>query len=292
MAETLIGTSAAVKKLRRELAKHAAGKKHLLLIGEKGTGKATFARLLHQSGKGGEMQTLHPATINEVKLEGAWTRQFSAATTLLVNGLDEFTFLDQAAILNLVRTLPSKPYRRVIISLQEPAETLRRKKKLVDASKEVFASFDDVEFPNLKERAEDIPHLIEHFVASASRELGKEVRVIDINTMDFLSRRSWSVNIRELKSVVEQAVFTSGDAMIELPRHLVDEYSQLEGMIAKIKDKKSFLFDESLSNLEKTLIERALEIAGFNQSKAAGLLNLSEANLRYRLRKFHIEPAE
>ena len=110
--------------------------------------------------------------------------------------------------------------------------------------------------------------------------------------MDFLSRRSWTDNIRELKSVIEQAVFTSHDGPVELPTYLVDEYSQLDGMIAKIKEKKSFLFDESLSNLEKTLIERALEIAGFNQTKAAELLNLSEANLRYRLRKFHIKSAE
>ncbi len=292
METTLIGNSSAVKKLRKELAKHAAGKKHLVLIGERGTGKSTFTRLLHQEARSGELYMLHPATIKELKIEGAWTGPLAKTTTLLIQGFDEFTYLDQAAILNLIQALPVRPFRRVVITLREPLESLLKKNTIVRAAKEVLKPFDEIGFPNLKERAEDIPHFIEHFVAETSRELGKEVRAIDINAMDFLSRRLWADNIRELKSVIEQSVYMSGESAIELPAHLVDEYSQLEGMIAKLKEKKSFLFDESLSNLEKTLIERTLEIAGFNQSRAAELLNLSEANLRYRLKKFHIKGAQ
>ncbi len=110
--------------------------------------------------------------------------------------------------------------------------------------------------------------------------------------MDFLVRREWKENVRELKSVVERAVFSSSSDYLELPESLIDEYAQLEGIISNIKAKQAFSFDKSLYNLEKRLIERVLDSVGNNQSKTASILKLSEANLRYRLKKFHIPTSQ
>jgi DNA-binding NtrC family response regulator len=98
----------------------------------------------------------------------------------------------------------------------------------------------------------------------------------------------WKQNILELKNVVEKSVLTSEGEDIELPENLVNEYVQLEGMISNITEKKAFSFDKSLSNLEKVLIEKTLATVGYNQEKAAKILNISSPNFRYRLRKFKI----
>ena len=115
-----------------------------------------------------------------------------------------------------------------------------------------------------------------------------QLKAIDVNVLDFLSRREWVGNVGELKSVIESTVLTSREGMIELPESLVNEQVQLDSMIRNIQLKKAFSFDGSLSNLEKTLIQMTLDAVDYNQTRAAEILNLSEANLRYRLRKFHI----
>ncbi len=117
-----------------------------------------------------------------------------------------------------------------------------------------------------------------------------DMKVIDINAMDFLVRRTWNENVRELKTVIEASVLATQEDIIELPQSLIDEPTQLKNMMDRIVGKRAFPFDESLSNLEKTLIERAMAVVNYNQVKAAAILNISEANLRYRLRKFHIRP--
>ena len=130
--------------------------------------------------------------------------------------------------------------------------------------------------------------LVEHFIKAACESMNMELKAIDVNSLDFLVRREWTGNVAELRSVVESTVLTSHDGTLALPESLVNEQLQLESMVKNIRQKRAFPFDSSLSNLEKTLIEKALDVVDYNQTRAAEILNLSEANLRYRLRKFHI----
>lgn len=142
--------------------------------------------------------------------------------------------------------------------------------------------------PPLGDRTEDIPLLVEHFIKNACDTIGARLKAIDTNTLDILMRKDWKGNIAELKSVVEKAVFASNSEVVEISERLVDEATQVKGIVERISENKAFSFDKSLSNLEKTFIERALQVAGGNQTRAAALLNLSEANFRHRLRKYNI----
>jgi len=285
----LIGESRAIKKLQREMQKVSSNKTHVLLQGERGTGKSTVAHHIHRLAKvSGDHLVISPFATSEMNFNEAIKNIPDNVSTVLIQEIEEFTFLHQSQIHKMIIGLPQKPFVRITVTLKKSLNELTREKRLVDGIAKTLKEFEILEIPTLHERSEDIPLLVEYFITNASENLGMAIKAIDINMLDFLVRRTWKENIRELKSVIEQAVFHSQGDEIELPSYLVDENTQLEGMIININKKKSFSFDKSLSNLEKTLIERTLETAGFNQSRAAEMLNLSEANLRYRLKKFHI----
>jgi Nif-specific regulatory protein len=210
-------------------------------------------------------------------------------STILIQEIEGFSFVQQAVINNFIKNLPKKPSTRVIVTAKQPPREWEKGGKTIGGLAERLKAFAAVSVPPLAQPTEDIPLLVRHFIKIACDTIGAGLKPIDGNAVDFLVRREWNENIRELRWVVEKAVFTSIDReVIELPHNLVDEFSQLEGLVVNIKEKRPFAFDKSLANLERTLIESALVSVGYNQSKAAAVLNLSEANLRYRLKKFRI----
>ena len=209
-------------------------------------------------------------------------------STLIIQRIEEFSFLEQTLVNKFILQGKRDQSPRVIVTATKEMERLYKDGKILDTLYETLLKFERAEIPGLNRRTEDIPLLVDFFVKNACRGLAVKPKVLDINTLDFLIRREWKENIRELKYVMEQAATSSQEDVLELPRHIVDEFAQLEGMIVNIREKKSFSFDKSLSNLEKTLIEKALDVVGNNQRKAAAVLDVSESNLRYRLKKFKI----
>jgi DNA-binding NtrC family response regulator len=286
---SLIGQSPAIKRLKKEIFSLAKHQRHIFIKGEVGTGKSTVARLIHTaSGSAGKIITLNPCTTHDLEITEKLRHIDASVSTYLFQEIEEFSFLYQTNIHKFIQHLPKKPFTRVIITAKENPNELQKEGKLIEGLQSTLKSFETISLPRLRERQDDIPKLIEHFIQQACETTGAKLKVIDINALDFLVRREWKGNIKELKAVVEKAVFTSDAEVIELPDYLINEYSQLENILNSIKRKKQFLFDRSLSNLEKVLIERALDAVGYNQTKAAEILNLSEANLRYRLKKFKI----
>ena len=287
--ESLIGESGFIKRMRREIPKLAKLQSHILLKGERGTGKAILAKLIHNmSLSKGSILTITPLAMTEIEIKGLSERLDKEVTRILIQDIEEFSFLSQATISTAIQKLPKKPFVQVIVTTKSSLGELRKQGKILDELVEILQNFETISVPSLNQHMEDIPLLIEHFVKNACEGIGVKLKTIDVNILDFLVRREWQDNIRELKSVVEQAVFMSENKEIELPEYLYDEYALLEGMVKCIKARKAFKFDKSLLNLEKTLLERTLDVAGYNQSKAAEILRLSEANLRYRLKKFKI----
>jgi len=286
----LIGESTFTKKLRKDIQHITNQQKNLLLKGERGAGKTTVAKLIDKlSGKKGNLVTLTPLTLNDIEMKEA-LKISPGISTVIIQEIEEFSFLHQVLIKKAIQSLPKKSTTGFIITTKFNLCEVLKNRKLIQDLHDILNKFKIIEIPSLNQRPEDIPLLVEHFIKNACQSIGARLKAIDINSVDLLVRHQWKDNITELKAIIEQAVFASNTEVIELPDVLVDEKTQLESILDNIDDRKLFSLDKSLSNLERTLIERALEIMGNNQVKAAKLLSVSDANLRYRLRKFKIGP--
>jgi len=281
----LIGKSSFTKKLRRDLPQLA---KHdrLLIIGERGTGKSLLARLVQEFSKT-KLVVLNALGSSEEQIRETLEKSHQNAT-ILIKEIEQFSFLNQGMIAQFLNPATKKQSNRIVVTAKREISDLHNEGQLLESLYASLKRFPKTSMPTLHERAEDIPLLVEHFIRNACESTGGTLKVIDINALDFLVRREWKDNILELKALVEKSVFTSEDETIGLPDYLADEHAQLDGIMSNIKEKVAFAFDKSLSNLEKTLIEKTLEAVGYHQTKAARILNITPQNLRYRLKKFKI----
>lgn len=287
--QILIGESGSISKLRKDLPRIAGRKDHLLIVGERGTGKMTVAGIIQRlASPSGPTLKVSPHGLNDFAfremLEG-----FADQEIVILSEIEDFSFLQQSLIAAALGNLPAKRMVRVIATIKTPLSELAEYSKIHADLTDELKNFSEIKIPPLSARTQDIPMLVDSFIRNACTGTKMNLKTIDINVLDFLTRRTWNNNIVELKSVVEKAVLESRGEQIDLPSELVNESAQLDGILSNIRDKKRFSFDKSLSNLEKTLIERALVLVSFNQSRAADILNLSEANLRYRMKKFRIK---
>ncbi len=285
----LVGISKVIHALRDSVLRLSKKSSHVIITGDRGVGKTTVARLIHEaSGARGALVVINSSVTSDPGLRGIFSNITPNISTLLIQGIEDFSFVHQAGMEKAFLPLQKKPSTRVIITTQCTLNELGREQKLFEDLHVILKSFEVITVPRLSDRTEDIPLLVEHFIKNACDALGTRLKVIATTTLDTMMRKDWRGNIAELKSVTEKAVFASDSEIVELSERLVDEATQVRGIVERISEKKAFPFDKSLSNLEKTLIERTMEVAGHNQSRAAGLLKLSEANFRYRLRKFSI----
>ncbi len=286
--ELLIGESDAIIRLRKDLPKYAARKDNILIEGEPGSGKCTVARMLHGlSSARGDMLEIGPHGADDATL-GAALGKGGGCSTLLIQDVGEYSFLHQSMIASFIRAQASKRGPRVIVTVADAPGELAASNSMLGELATMLGKFIRVAIPPLSKRVNDIPLLAQSFMRNAASVTGHGPKTMENGILDFLRRRTWKGNVQELKSVVEKAVLESEGAALELPAELVDEAAQLRGILSSIGEKKRFSFDKALSNLERTLIERTLAGVSGNQSHAAEILNLSEANLRYRMKKFKI----
>jgi DNA-binding NtrC family response regulator len=142
--------------------------------------------------------------------------------------------------------------------------------------------------PALSERLEDISTLVDHFMRRASQELNVPKPTVSSETMALLTSYTWPGNVRELQNVVERATLLSGGKEVTpdvLPREIAGE----RPAPTAAREKEDGGKNASLWDYERTLIEQALEQAGWNQSQAARDLGISRDNLRYRIKKYKIK---
>ncbi|MEE8147652.1 MAG: sigma 54-interacting transcriptional regulator, partial [Longimicrobiales bacterium] len=146
-----------------------------------------------------------------------------------------------------------------------------------------------IHLPPLKERREELPDLVLHFIERHRERLGLQIERIHPDALDVLLRYSWPGNIRELENVLEQAMLLSeGDELIaeELPDQV--RFSMALGDDLELSDDDLSVKKHSAA-LERKLIQRALERTGGNRTKAAELLELSSRALRYKILDYGLE---
>jgi DNA-binding NtrC family response regulator len=317
----IVGKSKAVDQLIKQISSLAKSRRDVVLVGEAGVGKGAIAKNIYFGGKsyghGGPFMSINLSVVDDRELESIlfgyergveglpYTSKrglFEQANggTVLIEELEEASFRNQMRILTFMSEratrriggeTPEPVDIRLILTMKSDPSILVDQRKLLDDLFAKIKEFDKVAIPPLRERQEDIPLLVKHFTAEITKELGIPELVIDINAIDVLIRQPWKENIRELKAVIDKCVLFSHDGRFVLPPELVDEKTEVVKMINNIMTGQQFVLDKSLDIIEKGIIERSLEKFGFNQSKAALFLGMTEQTFRYKLKRLGIASA-
>ena len=322
MEETIVGRSKSVEQLKKLITKLAKGTKDVLIVGEPGVGKGVVARRIHTE-QFGQINDRFPylsvnaSVIDDRELEAVLfgfekgvpgmpptTKrglfELSENGTLLIEEVEDASFRNQMKILDFLETRITKRMggnegraikTRIILSMKHAPGDLASTHKIYEDFASRLQSFESIQIQPLRERPEDIPVLVKHFVNDISKDLGIKDVAIDINAIDVLVRHPWKENIRELKAVIDKSILFSSGGKFALPPELTDEKTEVVKMINNVISGQEFVLDNSLDVIEKGIIERALGRFGFNQSRAASFLGMTEQTLRYKLKRLAIPSA-
>ena len=289
------------------------GSSTVLVTGESGTGKNVIAKRLHLTSARADspFMTITCTDFSENLLEselfghqkGAFTGADSTKPGLLelANGgtvfLDEIGDMPMPLQAKLLRFLEERKFRRVggtaeiEVDVRVIAATNSDLEAMVEAKsfrRDLFyrLSVIPLELPPLRERVEDIRELAALFVERFAQEFRKSVNSISPEALKALEQHDWPGNIRELRNVLERATLLCRTDRVEvsdLPRSFQDISSDAgDDVAARILGPGGL----DLEELERSLIKRALELEGGNQSAAARLLCMSRDQIRYRIEKF------
>jgi DNA-binding NtrC family response regulator len=321
----ILGSSPTLKAVMDQVRQIAALNETppVLITGETGTGKGLVARTLHGSGPRATKPfievncTALPSNLMEAELfgyeRGAFTDAKESKIGLFEAAEGGFLFLDEVGDLEpalqgkLLRAIEERTVRRVggirdrKIDVRILAATNRNLENEVQLNR--FRS--DLYFrlavillhlPPLRERGEDILVLAEHFLRRFSVKYGKDVRRIGAAARETLVSYPWPGNVRELSHVIERAVLWSRDSVLNVEhlslaapmRVALESATPPPGNpIPPVQD--SSLGATDLTEVERSMIERAMRDAGGNQTRAAQRLGISRDTLRYRLKKFGLQ---
>ncbi|MGF7398959.1 sigma-54 dependent transcriptional regulator [Thermoanaerobacterium thermosaccharolyticum] len=308
----IIGESSKLKDVLNIVKKVAPTDATVLLLGESGTGKELIAKAIHNLSKrkDGPYIKVNCAALPENLLEselfgyekGAFTGALSRKPGRFerANGgtifLDEIGEISPSIQVKMLRILQEREFERLggIEILKADVRVIAATNKNLENMVKEGAFREDlfyrlnvvpIQLPPLRERVEDIPILIDYFLDKYSKNLRLEKFKIDKSAMKFLMEYSWPGNIRELENLVERMLILNHGSVIkkeDLPL----------GSNKMIKDVDKIVLPPngiSIDELEKNLIEQALERTGYNQTKAAKLLGLTRHTLIYRMEKYGIK---
>jgi len=301
---TLIGGSEPMQRLYDQVERAAPTESTILLLGESGTGKDLTAREVHQRSKrkGGPFLGVNcgalPANLLESELFGHERGAFTGATTSKVglfeaaNGgtifLDEVGTTTMSMQQSLLRVLQEREIRRVgsTVTRSIDIRIIAATNANLEADMETGVFRADLYYrlsgivlhlPALRERRDDIPLLVEHFLAQACHRQGKQMHDFSPRAMELLKQYDWPGNIRELENVVERAV-------IFAPRRLIgpsDVPLKADGSAANSSNDPMAL-DEIL----RAHLRRVLDHCGGNKARAARLLQIPRTSL-YKMMQRH-----
>ena len=318
--ESIVGTSAALRALLDVTARVAATESTVLITGESGTGKELVARAIHYNSERSEQAliTVNCGAIPEELLEselfghvrGAFTNavnhregRFSAAHGGTIF-LDEIGDMSPNLQVKLLRVLQDRSFEPVGSS-----ETQRVDVRVIAATNQnLEEAIEDrrfradlyyrlnvipLEVPPLRERNEDIPSLVEHFLEMMARERGSEVGAISEEALELLCKHDWPGNVRELENLIERLTVLRGKGRIE-----VSDLPAVPFRSGTPRPSSLRLPNEGLSlraeveRLENDLILQALDKTQGNKNRAARLLGLNRTTLLEKIKKKGLdEPA-
>jgi two-component system response regulator AtoC len=310
----LIGRSAGLRQaitIAHKVAKHPST---VLITGESGSGKELIARLIHDSGPraSAPFVAVNCGAIPEQLLEtelfgharGAFTGAVDHRRGLFEEAsggtifLDEIGELPVALQVKLLRALQEGEVRRVgdnasrAVDVRVVAATSRDLESDVRSGRfreDLFYRVNVVrlQLPPLRERREDIPDLVRHFIATFNARLGLAITGVTPAAMRWLMDHAWPGNVRELENVVERAMVLADGVQIDVTQ--LPASVREPGSSVAAGDDLDLSVKRRTEALERTLIERALRQTGGNRTHAARLLDLSHRALLYKIKEYGLE---
>ena len=302
----IVGTSLPIREVFDAISKVAPTRSTVLITGESGTGKELVARAIHEGSRVADSPFLAvnvaamPPDMVDAQLfgheKGAYTGAASRRDGILRAARGGTVFLDeigelpapaQAKLLRAIdqrEVLPLGSDKPVPVDFRLIAATNRQLEAEIASQRfrqDLFYRLNvfRIEVPPLRERREDLPSLVEHFVCRHSERLGRPVPPIDNQAMRRLLSYRWPGNVRELSNVVERALILAGDGGVS-PEHLPRELRSEDTLPVRLKD--------AVGQAERRHIEWALDMTSGNREEAARMLEIDRATLYRRLVKYGI----
>jgi DNA-binding NtrC family response regulator len=310
--DRIVGQSRQMKDVFDRIQRAAPVDSTVLILGESGTGKELVAQALHHNSprKNSPFVTVNcaavPATLVESELFGHVRGAFTGATdrrigrfeqadggTLFIDEIGDFELALQAKLLRVLETLTVTPvggHEDHKVDVRVLAATSRDLRKMVEEGEfreDLFYRLNvvTIELPPLRDRPDDVPILVEHFLKEITEQKHTPSRHVSREVMERLQTYRWPGNVRELRNTLESMlVLARGDIITEgdMPDRI------LAGALAAASN-KDLPADLSMGKLERLAIMRALEQCAGNRTHAAARLEISVRTLQRKLRQYEIE---
>jgi two-component system response regulator PilR (NtrC family) len=318
LRRSIVGSSAPMQRVYDLVAQVADTKTNVLISGESGTGKELVARAIHDASerRDAPFVAVNCGAIPENLLESELFGHVKGAFTGAVHnkaGLFEIAdggtlFLDEVGELTLplqvklLRAIQDKRIRRVggtndrVVDVRIISATNRRLEEEVAANRfreDLYYRLNVIQIPlpPLRERADDIPLLVHHFVEKYATELGKPIAACSEAAMRRLLEYGYPGNVRELENVIERAVALSRSERIELDALPPTVLAAPEPAAPARIPAAGVNLEELVNDYERVLLAQALRQAGGVKKRAAALLGVSFRSFRYRLEKLGLDDA-
>jgi DNA-binding NtrC family response regulator len=298
----IIGQSAAMRRIFEAIETVAPTDATVLVTGESGTGKELVARAIHAASNRRYhlMVVIHCGALTETLLEselfghekGAFTGaqyrkkgkfEIAEGGTVFLDEIGDISLKTQT---DLLRVLQEREIVRVggnqtiKVDFRIIAATNKDLEQLIEEGKfrpDLFYRFNvfHIELPPLRERREDIPPLVDHFVRKFSREMNKKITRVAPAAMNLLQQYSWPGNIRELENAVERAMVVAQEPDL-----------REQDFTLKARNDAILGGPRCLEDVEKEHILRVLDECGGNQTRAAEMLGIDRVTLHHKLKKY------
>jgi PAS domain S-box-containing protein len=309
----IVGKSPAMREVYGRMQDVARADTTVFIQGESGTGKELVARAIHFNSDRrdrpfvGVNCSALPEGVLESELFGHVRGAFTGAIRdkagrfELANGgtlfLDEVGELTPAVQVKLLRVLEAREFQRVgdtrnirvdFRLITATNKDLRREMEAGRFRDDLYYRLNvfPIELPPLRDRTEDLPLLVNHFMEKFNHQMGRRVRGLSGEAMNAIYLYGWPGNVRELENAMEHAFVHSRGALIQmddLPRHLVQASPEPASV-------EKGLRDEALDSFERKLIVRHLEEAHWRRTVAARRLGISPVTLWRKMKRYGIEP--
>jgi two-component system nitrogen regulation response regulator GlnG len=327
----ILGACPAMREVYKAIGRVAAQDVPVLITGESGTGKEVVARAIYQHGARSKAPFLAlncaaiPENLLESELFGHEKGAFTGADRKRIGKFEQCH--GGTLLLDEIGDMPLALQAKMLRILQEQSferlggnETIQTSVRLIAATHRDLKGWSEdgkfrqdlyyrlgvftIHLPPLRERGEDLPLLVRHFIQRFGRELGREVREVAPEALQRLRDYTWPGNIRELQSVLKQALLRATGPVL-LPAMLPELTAEhapridpgtgtvpgLEQFIRRLlADGSETLHEDAHRELDRFLLPLVMEHTRGNQFQAARILGVARQTLRRRLRELHITP--